>query len=1436
MNGVIVRIKNIQMSLAVASTLVLILMAVYALSQSIQTMQEQGTPAFIAWGVCLVAYALSERLAGDIEDGLWAGYLLFFAMVVMLIFGWGWALLVVLVGTASARLLYALWSPLAGRPLSAAQAYATAYKRIAIVGWSVSLGALLLHLMTAGRNDWYNAIPLTLLITLICLLFTQLIGLWLVASTQNNARGLWHPNYRRRLPGELVLLALIVPLAMVYRENGAVLFGAVIGILAAQAIRHRQITMTENALRRRIAELSIISDISQRMNASLVSSELYDRLADWAHRMRFSVFFIACQDAGRRDSYPLIMRDGERFDQHTQPLSDDPFLSGILRRHGVITGDLTPTHEPTLDDMGRAAHLYRLPLQIGDGLNGLVVVLETVADDSPPLADSALEALATQIGLSIRNATSYGRTVKLAENLQHINHAVQDVLFNADQQGALDTACHTVMTVTTAAGAAIFTRQQGELRFSTAFGLTTAHRQLYQEGRYLPTAHDTALFYHDLRDVETPTPYHTLMVEGEFVAVAQVPLMSAKSLVGLMVVFHDAPHLYHDAERELLGTVAHQLVTAMDNAYLLTTLESYALEQTQLLHLSRISSSSLDLERMVEGVVRVVQHMLRVTWAGIGLMRDDGDAVQLYRTEAPHPQTIALSQWPELEAACRVGDTDFITINRTDEALSHKMHGWLSAQRLETLGVMLMRVDGHTVGLLLLGQGIVHRFTDSETRLLEVTRNQIATQVYNALQYRNTQESLALRLQQLGLIEGIAQQMAGALDIESLTRSLLQASLHVTMADMAALSLLTKADDVQVMMLQLEPGGNEPTFTNVHRMPTGGTVLEVFDTGEMLIIPDNDKHAGYIDALGRAYRSSLVLPLVHNDVVIGVLNLESDNRDHFSYDQATFLSSLAGHAVVSIQNTYLLQERQDQIEMLDALRALSVQLSVELNEEIALRAILKTSLDVLRGHAVMLVRFDYDDETFSTRMKLGKDAYLPALGDYITFAAMESIYTGEVNVQTYEDDPLCRAVIAIPVKADDEVYVLGVMTHDWPRDNDMNTATLIGIQAVAYLRNVALHQRIRSQNNRMQAILDAVQDGLVMFHPSGVIIDVNNSASDLLGVDLRGYVGRPVDGELLAFVQKNTPRGRSEALSALLQTIAAHLGRRSVQVMSGAMEIWRPDGARYLHHVSAPVLDGQGAFAGRLLALRDVTDEQQLAAYRDEIASMVVHDLRGPLGSIITSLQVLGEDIGDDDEQAVELLRVLTNSAGRMLNLVNTLLDVSKLEQRRMVIERSRCAVPELVREALDSLEGLIHDGNLNVAVDIAPDVPDVLADPGKIQRVLLNLLDNALRYTPDDGDVLVQVSVVDDKVRVRVADSGHGIPDDKAAHVFGKFIQGDSEHEIRRRGQRGSGLGLTYCYLALEAHGEKIWIDQQDRPLPGACFVFMLPQYERAATLEATS
>jgi signal transduction histidine kinase len=241
-----------------------------------------------------------------------------------------------------------------------------------------------------------------------------------------------------------------------------------------------------------------------------------------------------------------------------------------------------------------------------------------------------------------------------------------------------------------------------------------------------------------------------------------------------------------------------------------------------------------------------------------------------------------------------------------------------------------------------------------------------------------------------------------------------------------------------------------------------------------------------------------------------------------------------------------------------------------------------------------------------------------------------------------------------------------------------------------------------------------------------------------------------------------------------------------------------------------------------------MTEHKLLASYRDEITNMAVHDLRGPLGSIISSLTLAVEIIDDPQDMPLELtlgpsLEVSLDSANHLLGLVDSLLDIAKMETRQLPIKRAPWAINELIESGLKALSRLYQEAGLTVERDIPSDLPLVNVDEDKIRRVIINLLDNALRYSPEGGTVRVDASLVENgrKVQVRVADSGKGIPPEERDRVFEKFRQ--IKDNAPERGRKGSGLGLTFCKLAIEAHGCQIWVEEQG-PLSGASFVFTLP------------
>jgi signal transduction histidine kinase len=181
---------------------------------------------------------------------------------------------------------------------------------------------------------------------------------------------------------------------------------------------------------------------------------------------------------------------------------------------------------------------------------------------------------------------------------------------------------------------------------------------------------------------------------------------------------------------------------------------------------------------------------------------------------------------------------------------------------------------------------------------------------------------------------------------------------------------------------------------------------------------------------------------------------------------------------------------------------------------------------------------------------------------------------------------------------------------------------------------------------------------------------------------------------------------------------------------------------------------------------------------------------------------------------------VAIRSTKKMIGLVNTLLDIARLEAGELALKLEAIRLNEVAREALEDLMPLANDQGLVLINDISDALPALRADRDKLSRVLMNLVDNALKFSAFGGQVLVQASyrAEDQTILCSVLDSGPGIPDEYRARIFDRFVQ--VEGRLGRR--EGTGLGLAFCKLAVEAHGGQIWAE--NRPEGGSAFHFTLP------------
>jgi NtrC-family two-component system sensor histidine kinase KinB len=266
--------------------------------------------------------------------------------------------------------------------------------------------------------------------------------------------------------------------------------------------------------------------------------------------------------------------------------------------------------------------------------------------------------------------------------------------------------------------------------------------------------------------------------------------------------------------------------------------------------------------------------------------------------------------------------------------------------------------------------------------------------------------------------------------------------------------------------------------------------------------------------------------------------------------------------------------------------------------------------------------------------------------------------------------------------------------------------------------------------------------------------------------------------------------------------------------------------SRFTELFGTPVLDETEQVIGRLMVFRDITEEKELEKMREDLTSMMVHDLRSPLASVLSGLEMMKElEINEDsDPLTVQAMQISERSCQNMLTLVNSLLDINQLEAGKMPLERAPAPLPPLARSVVSRLSPLAAERDLTVRTELSPDLPLVVIDNEKIGRVLNNLLDNALKFSPAGGTITIRAVHQQDELGnhllCSVNDTGPGIPQEYHEKIFGRFAQ--VRGQAAPHGRRGSGLGLAFCKLAIEAHDGRIWVESA--PGQGSTFYFTLP------------
>ena len=354
------------------------------------------------------------------------------------------------------------------------------------------------------------------------------------------------------------------------------------------------------------------------------------------------------------------------------------------------------------------------------------------------------------------------------------------------------------------------------------------------------------------------------------------------------------------------------------------------------------------------------------------------------------------------------------------------------------------------------------------------------------------------------------------------------------------------------------------------------------------------------------------------------------------------------------------------------------------------------------------------------------------------------------------------------------------------------------------------HREVQAAGRKLQLFSERAPIAVFELDPNATILDMNPASENLFGYAAPELVGR----NWITMVLAPEERGRTEAWWR--EFVAA--GKPVTMVAERCL---RRDGLELAcEWTLTPLSDEEHRVNSIVLQGRDITQQRAAERVRSEFTSTLSHELRTPLTSILGSLQLLRSGaLGDMDKDQGELVEVAERNGQRLLDLINEVLDIEKIESGRLTLMPESMPLDQLLNESLRLNQGYADRFRANLALHGS--VPGVLvrADRKRLMQVMTNLLSNAAKFSPPNSAVDVDVSVREGMVRVEVGDRGPGIPEAFRAKIFGRFAQADSA-DSRIKG--GTGLGLAISKRLIELMQGRIGFE--DRPGGGTTFYFELP------------
>ena len=672
----------------------------------------------------------------------------------------------------------------------------------------------------------------------------------------------------------------------------------------------------------------------------------------------------------------------------------------------------------------------------------------------------------------------------------------------------------------------------------------------------------------------------------------------------------------------------------------------------------------------------------------------------------------------------------------------------------------------------------------------------------------------------LELLYHVSRELATALDLRTVLQRVLYEAIQNVGGERCSIVVLDDAGKTVDATIVYGKQIHEHTTRQMRETMERGLAGWVTQNRKGVYVPDTSKDDRWLmrqDDTTDSTKSAICVPLLAREQLVGVLTLVHTTVNAFSAQQVDLMQAIADQAGVAVLNARLYTESQRQARVMTALAEGAAAMNASLRMEDVYQRVLIQSMQALQVETVALGMIEGENIIFRAAAGNNAGNILGAtvgLGKGITGTVTREgrgVVVSDVHKEknfNEADRPggvEVRGLLVAPIQA--QGRVIGLLEAINPISKSFDPDALlvmtgIGGLAGTTIQNAQLFERLQAAHQRYRELFEDSIDPMVITDWEGRILEANRQASLLSGysneelhdlsIDQLHEVNWNKTGMEFEFLHNDETHSYESSLHKMDET---HM---PIEIHARRVEFDEADSIQWI--------------------LRDITERKELDTLREDLTSMIYHDLRSPLANIVSSLDVVADMLIETERETVlSILKIAENSTDRIQRLVSSLLDVSRLESGQPVADQAEVETLPLIKRVLLDVEPSARGRRQTIVERFAENLPSIWVDEDMARRVLINLVENSSKYSPTDGTIEVGAQAEDGWMHFWIKDQGSGIPPSEQDHIFDKFTRLSGQSNAG-----GLGIGLAFCRLAVQGHGGRIWVESETNK--GSTFHFTFP------------